>query len=39
MTEMQLNSKFVRMQLDAVKCTVSILAKYVVTVEHVPDNI
>ena len=32
MTEMQLNSKLVRMQLDAVKCTVSILVKYGVTV-------
>ena len=32
MTKMQLKSKLVRMQLDAVKCTVSILAKYVVTV-------
>ena len=32
MTKMQLKSKFVRMQLDAVKCIVSILAKYVVTV-------
>ena len=39
MTEVQLKSKFVRMQLDAVKCTVFILAKYVVRVEHVPDNI
>ena len=39
MTEMQLKSKFVRMQLNAVRCTVSILAKYVVRVEHVPDNI
>ena len=35
MTEMQLNSKLVRMQLDAVKCTVSISAKYVVTVVNI----